>query len=134
MPLTRCLIEIGSGVDLHGSDSTKAAARAVADAFARNNVSVYTLATMFHADIATLQIEATIGVPNPGTVDREVVTAQFPRGEVILHVKQGGAHVPDDVGPDATIVASAVLVIRLDILSRCAGADSHTDPHKNRTG
>ena len=32
MALKRCLLELGSGVDLHGKDSTKAARRAVFDA------------------------------------------------------------------------------------------------------
>ena len=115
MPLTRCLIEIGCGVDLHGSDSTKAARRAVADAFARNNVSFYTLAKTFHADPATLQIEATIGVPDPQSVDQNAVLNELPKGKAILHVEQGGLRVADDLGTDATVVASAVLVVRLDI-------------------
>ncbi len=115
MPLTRCLIEIGSGVDLHGSDSTKAAKRAVADAFARNNVSFYTLAKTFRADPASLQVEATIGVPDPETVDRDVVMAELPTGKTILNVERGGLRVRDDSGPDATIIASAALVVRLDL-------------------
>jgi uncharacterized protein (TIGR02058 family) len=115
MSLTRCLIEIGCGVDLHGSDSTKAARRAVADAFARNNVSFNTLAKMFHADVATLQVEATIGVPDPDSIDYDAVMEDLPRGKAILRVEQGGLRVPDDLGPDATVVASAVLVVRLDL-------------------
>ena len=115
MPITRCLIEIGCGVDLHGSDSTKAAKRAVTDAFARNNVSFHTLAKTFRADPSSLQVEATIGVPNPETVDRDAVMAELPKGKTILHIEQGGLRVADDVGTDATIVASAALVVRLDI-------------------
>jgi len=115
MALTRCLIEIGSGVDLHGSDSTKAAQRAVADAFARNNVSFHTLAKMFRADLSTMQVEATIGVPRPESVDREAVLASLPKAKTILHVVEGGLRVPDDAGSDATVIASAALVVRLDL-------------------
>jgi len=115
VPLTRCLIEIGCGVDLHGSDCTKAAKRAVVDAFARNNISFHTLARTFRADLASLQVEATIGVPNPESVDQDVVLAELPKGKAILNVQQGGLRVQDDTGPDATIIASAALVIRLDV-------------------
>ena len=115
MALTRCLIEIGSGVDLHGSDNTKAARRAVVDAFARNNVSFHTLARMFRADLNTLQVEATVGVPRPDSVDREALLEELPRGKTILHVVEGGLRVPDDVGDDATVIASAALVVRLDL-------------------
>jgi uncharacterized protein (TIGR02058 family) len=32
MPLIRCVTEMGMGVDVHGSDATKAAKRAVSEA------------------------------------------------------------------------------------------------------
>ena len=115
MPPTRCLIEIGCGVDLHGSDSTKAAKRAVVDAFARNNVSFYTLAKTFRADPASLQVEATIGVPNPESVNRDSVMEELPKGKAILNIELGGLRVKDDTGLDATIIASAALVVRLDV-------------------
>ena len=115
MPLVRCLIEIGSGVDLHGSNSTKAAQRAVADALARNNISFYTLVKTFRASIDSMEIEATVGVPAPETVDRDLVLAGLPNGKSKLNLVEGGLRVQDDVGPDATVIASAALVIRLDV-------------------
>jgi uncharacterized protein (TIGR02058 family) len=113
MPLKRCLIEIGCGVDLHGSDSTKAAQRAIADAFARNNISFHTLARTFRADLSTMEIDATIGVPRPETVDRQVVLASLPGGNTKLTVEDEGLQVPDEVGPDATVIASAAIIVRL---------------------
>ena len=115
MPLKRCLIEIGCGVDLHGSDSTKAAQRAIADAFARNNISFYTLARTFRADLGSMEIDATVGVPRPETVDRQVVLAGLPGGNTKLKIEEGGLRVPDEAGTDATVIASAAIVVRLGL-------------------
>ena len=112
MPPTRCLIEIGCGVDLHGSDSTKAAKRAVVDAFARNNVSFYSLAKTFRADPASLQVEATIGVPNPESVNRDSVMEELPKGKAILNIELKVGH-SATCGELAEAVRGATVAARL---------------------
>ena len=67
------VVELGTGTDLHGQDGTKAAARAVRDAFA--HVSLPGLrAVAGVADLATVAIDVTIGAPpEAGPVDESVI-------------------------------------------------------------
>ena len=66
MPKTRVILELGSGNDLHGSDYTKAALRAVQDALHHSSLSfVRTL----KVDKTKLDVEVTIGVQRPERVD-----------------------------------------------------------------
>ncbi len=87
----------------------------MADALARKNISFYTLAKTFSVSPSTMEVEATIGVPRPETVDRDAVLTGLPSGKSKLNVVEGGLRVPDDIGPDATVIASAALVVRLDV-------------------
>ena len=65
MPKTRVILELGSGSDLHGSDYTKAALRAVQDALHHSSLSfVRTL----NVDKTKLDVEVTIGVQTTNLV------------------------------------------------------------------
>ena len=58
MPKTRVILELGSGNDLHGSDYTKAALRAVQDALHHRSLSFI---RSLKIDKAMLDVEVTIG-------------------------------------------------------------------------
>ncbi|MBX5490778.1 MAG: Lin0512 family protein [Chloroflexi bacterium] len=90
------VIELGTGVDLHGQDPTRAAIKAVRDAFA--HVSLPGLRQVAGVeDLDSVAIEVTLGVPpEVGTVDAARVAEQFPFGQVRVQVVPGGLLVAGD--------------------------------------
>ena len=90
------VIELGTGVDLHGQDATAAAIKAVRDAFA--HVSLPGLRAVAGVqDQARVAIGVTIGAPpEAGAVDASRVAAQFPFGQVHVDVVPGGLLVAGD--------------------------------------
>jgi uncharacterized protein (TIGR02058 family) len=114
------VVELGSGVDLHGQDATKAAIRAVRDAF--QHVSLPGLRQVAGVtDMSTVMIDVAIGAPpEAGQVDVEEVKAQFPIGTVNVTVQPGGLMpVGEAFRPefgdtvDAIVVANAAIVVRV---------------------
>ena len=73
--LKRIILEMGTGNDLHGSDYTKAALRAVQDALHHSSLSVV---RSLKLDPNSIQVEVTIGVQQPDKVDAERVRASLP--------------------------------------------------------
>ena len=110
--LKRIILELGTGNDLHGSDYTKAALRAVQDALHHSSLSVVRTLGL---DGSKLHVEVTIGVQQPGRVDAAAVKASLPRGTVTVKVVKGGLDVPAEGGHDAIVIASAAIAARLDI-------------------
>jgi uncharacterized protein (TIGR02058 family) len=84
------VVELGTGVDLHGQDATKAAVRAVRTAF--QHVSLPGLRQVAGVeDISTVIVDVVIGAPpEAGEVDAEQVKTQFPIGTVSVTVQPGG--------------------------------------------
>jgi len=114
------VVELGTGVDLHGQDPTKAAVRAVRDAF--QHVSLPGLrAVAAVTDTSTVQVDVTLGVPGGvGEVDAEQVKAQFPIGTVNVTVQPGGLLVTGEafrpeLGDkiDAIVMVNAAIVVRV---------------------
>ncbi len=68
MPKTRVILELGSGNDLHGSDYTKAALRAVQDALHHSSLS---FVRSLKIDKTKIDVDVTIGVQRPEQVDLE---------------------------------------------------------------
>ena len=93
MTAKRVILEMGSGNDLHGGDYTKAAVRAVEDAIHHSSL---TFIRTLGVDPRAMQVEVTIGVQRPEKVDRGVVKAALPHGQVTVSVVKGGLDVPDD--------------------------------------
>ena len=99
MPKTRVILELGSGNDLHGSDYTKAALRAVQDALHHGSLS---LIRSLHVDKPTLALEVPSGVQRPEQGALAMVQAALPhgpgpctagqRGEFALAFEQRQAH------------------------------------------
>ena len=88
------VVELGTGVDLHGQDATAAAIKAVQNAFA--HVSLPGLRTVAGVtDRSKVELEVRLGVPSgPDKVDVERVAAQFPFGQVRVAVEPGGLLAP----------------------------------------
>ena len=112
MPMKRVILELGSGNDLHGSDYTKAALRAVQDALHHSSLAfVRSLAV----DKSKLMVDVTIGVQKPEKVDLEKVRASLPIGVVTVKAVKGGLDVPDPANNDPAIIASAAIAVRIDV-------------------
>ena len=112
MPKKRIILELGSGNDLHGSDYTKAALRAVQDALHHSSLAfIRTLAI----DKRTVDVEVTIGVQRPEKVDIEKVKASLPVGRVTVKAVKGGLDVPDPENNDPAVIASAAIAVRVDL-------------------
>jgi len=79
MPKTRVILELGSGNDLHGSDYTKAALRAVQDALHHSSLSFI---RALKIDRSKVDVEVTIGVQRPEQVDLDKIKASLPLGNI----------------------------------------------------
>ena len=113
MALRRCLLELGSGVDLHGKDATKAARRAVFDALRHSSVA---FPRVFGYDTQMMYVEVNIAVPHHETVNPEDVLMEVPYGHKSINVFEGGLEVPGGGGSnDSTIMANAAIIVSLDV-------------------
>jgi uncharacterized protein (TIGR02058 family) len=115
MALQRMILQIGMGTDIRGRDYTKAAVRALRDALWHNSLSV---ATALGQPVDAMRVAVTIGVPRPELVDREAVLAVLPHGTGTITVVEGGLEIANDEGTNATVVANAAAVVRLDLPER----------------
>ena len=111
MAKTRVILEMGSGNDLHGSDYTKAALRAVQDALHHSSLSFI---RSLEIDKTRLDVEVTIGVQHPEQVDLERVKTSLPIGNVTVTAVKGGLDVPDAENNDSAVIASAAIAVRIE--------------------
>src|SRR4029077_19340139 len=103
---------LGSGNDLHGSDYTKAAIRAVQDAVHHSSLSfIRTLAI----DKKQIDVEVTIGVQQPDRVDLEKVKASLPVGNITAKAVKGGLDVADPENNDPAVIATAASAARVEL-------------------
>src|SRR5690606_2708170 len=86
MPTTPYVYEFGMGMDVHGSDSTTAARRAVFDAIRHSSLPVL---RQIREQGGEMLVHALIGVPNAASVDLEAVKAEFPHGVVTVEAVEG---------------------------------------------
>ncbi len=112
MALKRMVLQIGMGTDIRGRDYTKAAVRALRDALWHNSLSI---ADAVGLPVDAMQVEVTIGVPRPERVDEAAVLAVLPHGTGAVRVVEGGLEIPNDAGTDATVLAHAAAIVRLDV-------------------
>lgn len=115
MALRRMVLEIGMGTDIRGADYTKAAVRALRDALWHNSLTI-TAALGMPTD--SMRVDVTIGVPRPDKVDKAAVLAVLPHGTGSVTVVEGGLEIPNEAGTDATVIAHAAAVVRLEIGAR----------------
>ena len=112
MPKTRVILELGSGNDLHGSDYTKAALRAVQDALHHSSVSFI---RALNIDKTKVDVEVTIGVQRPEQVDLDAIKKSLPLGNVIVRAVKGGLDVANHEYNDPATIASAAIAVRIEI-------------------
>jgi len=112
VPKTRVILELGSGNDLHGSDYTKAALRAVQDALHHSSLSFI---RSLKIDKSKLEVEVTIGVQRPEQVDIEAVKRSLPVGSVTVRAVKGGLDVVDPEHNDPAVIASAAIAVRIEV-------------------
>lgn len=112
MAKKRMVLEIGMGTDIRGTDSTKAACRALRDALWHNSLSI---ATALGKPLEAMQVDVHIGVPRPETVDKAQVLAVLPYGKGTVTVVEGGLEIRNDAGTDGTLIANACAIVSLDI-------------------
>ncbi|MCC7105165.1 MAG: Lin0512 family protein [Chloroflexi bacterium] len=115
------VVELGTGVDLHGQNPTKAAIRAVRDAFA--HVSLPGLRQVAGlADPGEMTVDVILGVPpDAGEVDLAPVAEQFPYGKIQITTQTGGLLAPGggayrpELGDrvDALLVVNAAIYVRV---------------------
>ena len=113
MAVKRVLLQMGSGVDLHGRDYTKAARRAVEDAIRRTSLNF--LKRWGLKDWGQLHISVIIGVPRPDEVDTEAVLFAFPFGQGEVQVVPGGLELPYEDPEDDAMMADAIVSLNLDV-------------------
>lgn len=112
MSKTRIILELGTGNDLHGSDYTKAALRAVQDALHHSSLAFI---RSLQVDKSSIDVEVTVGVQAPEKVDLESVKASLPVGNVTVKAVKGGLDVPDPDNNDPAVIASAAIAVRARI-------------------
>jgi uncharacterized protein (TIGR02058 family) len=110
-PKTRVILELGSGNDLHGSDYTKAAVRAVQDALHHSSLAFI---RSLGVEKKALDVEVTIGAQQPERINLEMVKASLPVGNVTVKAVKGGLDVADPEHEDPVVIASAAIAVRIE--------------------
>ncbi len=85
----RFIVEIGTGIDIHGEDATKAACRAVKDAVSRSCLCGL-LEILELKNLEDVQVDIQVASPNPDQVDLEQVMAEVPIGRKTARAVEGG--------------------------------------------
>lgn len=98
----RVIIEMGMGNDLHGMDYTKAASRAIEDAFRHSSLPLFGVLDLPHT---AMRVDVTVAVQEPDKLDLAALSAKLPRGKVQVRATHGGLNV--DTGQDTIVIAQA---------------------------
>ena len=87
----RFIVEIGTGIDLHGEDVTKAACRAVKNAVSSSCLcGLVEILGIRDLQSTDLQVEILVAVPRPQDVDLDRVIAEVPIGRKTAKAVEGG--------------------------------------------
>ena len=99
---------MGLGGDVHGSDYTKAAKRAVSDALRHSSLNFFEIAGKSAND---MHVEVVLGASPSGVIDSTAIAREIPYGTVTVKVVPGGLDIPSPDGQDQlTMVNAAILV------------------------
>ena len=122
MDYRRYLVEVGTGINLHGGDETKAAQRAVKDAISHSSMvglsQLFKVGSFAELEEA-LMVDVTIATPNPEKVDGDVVLGILPEGKRRITVVEGGMAFPtastaDEAKTHGIVMVNAVIVVLVD--------------------
>jgi uncharacterized protein (TIGR02058 family) len=112
----RFVVEIGTGIDLHGEDMTEACCRAVKDAISRSCLCGL-VEILGIEDLDLMEVNILVACPKPEEVDLERVKAVAPVGRKSAQTVRGGLTAPglcvDRFGPERnqiTVANAAVTV------------------------
>ena len=108
MTLSRLILEIGMGNDLHGEDYTKAACRAVKDAIHHSSINIF---RSLNLDSSKMRVKVRIGVGQPHLVDCKLVKTMLPHGIVSVDVVHGGLHINDAENEIISVIATATVEV-----------------------
>jgi uncharacterized protein (TIGR02058 family) len=116
----RFIIEMGTGVEQHGQDVTRAATKAVKDAIGRVNL-VGLLEMVSLEDLNDMLVEVLIACPRPEEVNTGEVLQALPFGQKDIRVVEGGMLVHGhelrelEDKSDEIIIANAAVTVSLDV-------------------
>lgn len=123
MRYKRYLLEVGSGIDLHGEDVTNAAQKAIRDAI--THASMIGLGQLFQFKSfdelnEALMVDVTIATPYPEKIDQEEVLKVLPEGRRRLTVVEGGMRFPTSANMEfsdihGVVVVNAVIIVLVDV-------------------
>ena len=123
MNYRRYILELGTGIDLHGEDVNEAAKRAVRDATTRVSMiglrDVFGFRSMEELDEA-LMVDVTVAVPYPERVNGDDVLKILPEGKRRLTVVSGGLRFPTPANEEikdihGVLVVNAAIVVMVDM-------------------
>lgn len=123
MDYRRYLLEVGTGIDLHGMDETKAAQRAVKDAISHSSMvglgGLFKFGSFPELEDA-LMVDVTVAAPNPGKVDGEAVLEVLPEGERRITLVKGGLEFPttdtaEEARTHGIVMVNACIVVLIDV-------------------
>ena len=114
MALKPLILELGTGIDLHGQNATEAARRAVWDAIHQSSLMGLNL---FGPDTSkNMIVDVTVSITRPNEVDHEVILKVLPHGTGNLTLIQGGMEIEGRKGSgDYTLVANAAVIVKVDL-------------------
>jgi len=102
----RFIIEMGMGNDLCGRDYTKAATRAIEDAFRHSSIPMFEATGVNHN---AMRVQVTVGVQDPDAVDCAALAATLPRGRATVTAVVGGLNVTNPDNGNVIVIASAAI-------------------------
>ena len=122
MDYRKYVLEVGTGIDLHGEDETKAAQRAVKDAISHSSMvglsQLFKIGSFKEMSDA-LMVDVTIATPNPEKVDGDAVLSVLPEGEKRIDIVEGGMSWPaattaEEARSHGIVMANAVIMVLVD--------------------
>ncbi|EMS81478.1 Lin0512 family protein [Desulfotignum phosphitoxidans] len=114
----RFIVEIGTGIDLHGEDFTKAACRAVKDAISKSCLCGL-VEILGIEDLNAVSVDIVVASPKPEDVDLLQVEKMAPIGKKTVSSVNGGMRVAGLCVPnfatdcDQIVVANAAVTVSI---------------------
>jgi uncharacterized protein (TIGR02058 family) len=112
MTRTPYIMQTGMGVDVHGSDDTTAAQRAVEEAIRHN--SLLFLRHVGLKSVDQIKVHVTIACPHPDRLDAKAVAAVLPVGTVSVKAEPGGMLADTGVSGDPMLIALAAVLVSVE--------------------